>query len=148
MTKNHQIIFIDGKREGLKTLFNSANFGYLAIGYTKEDNGFKNPSSEESKDSSGFVEISKNEVQSYERIKLEYVQDFDYIDYNQGRVTCRFTATLPTTNIIDNQEINQFAICDSMDPYDANTNFYCAATFPTFTKNSNLEISFTIDLGL
>lgn len=147
MTKNNQIIFIKGKREGLKTLFNSSNFGYLAVGYADDaNNGFKNPTSEETQDAGGFKEISKNEHETYERIPLEFVTDF--IDYNQGRVTCRFTATLKTTNIIDNTEINQFAICDNIDPYDGDTTFYCASTFPSFTKNDNLEISFTIDLGL
>ena len=60
MTKSEQIIFLRGKTEGLKTLFNSSNFGYLAIGYKEEDNGFENPSSSETQVDNGFQEISTN----------------------------------------------------------------------------------------
>ena len=148
MTKKEQIIFLKGKTEGLKTLFNADNFGYLAVGYAAEenDNGFENVSSSETQDKSGFVEISKNQDSTYMRVPLQFQKSNEDID--NGRTTCTFTATLSTSNIIGNQPINQFAICDNMDPDDLNTVFYCASTFPTFTKNDNLEISFTIDLGI
>lgn len=146
MTKSEQIIFLRGKTEGLKTLFNSSNFGYLAIGYKEEDNGFENPSSSETQVDNGFQEISTNEDGTYTRIPLIFVKANE--DYDTGRTVCRFTATLTTDNIINNMNINQFAICNSADPDDLNTIFYCASTFPAFTKNDNLEIGFTIDLGL
>lgn len=147
MTKKQQIIFLKGKTEGLKTLFNQNNFGYLAIGYSDaEDNGFENPTSTESQTDSGFHEISKSVDPSYIRVPLEFVKSLEDVD--TGRTVCTFTATLSTSNIIKNIAINQFAICNSINPDDLNTSFYCASTFPTFTKNDNLEISFTIDLGI
>lgn len=149
MTKTEQIIFIKGKEEGLKTLFNSANFGYLAVGYQESaNNGFENPSSltDQNITDSGFKEISRNDDGQYTRPALEYVESFP--DYDTGRVVCRFTATLSTSNIISGIKINQFAICDSVDPDDLNTTFYCASTFPEISKDNNIEISFTIDLGI
>ena len=147
MTKKQQIIFIKGKTEGLKTLFNSDNFGYLAVGYSSdEDNGFENPTSAQSQTENGFHEISKSEDGSYMRVTLSFVDSLE--DYDTGRTMCTFTATLETSNIIQNLPINQFAICNSINPDDLNTTFYCASTFPTFTKNNNLEISFTIELGI
>ena len=147
MTKTEQIIFIKGKNEGLKTLFNSSNFGYLAIGHADPtNNGFEAETSLEDQTESGFQEISKNEEGQYTRIPLEYVES--YPDYGTGRVVCRFTATLSTSNIISGKSINQFAICDSSDPDDLNTTYYCASTFPEIKKDNNIEISFTIDLGI
>lgn len=147
MTKKEQIIFIKGKIEGLKTLFNSSNFGYLAIGYADDtENGFSNPTTETDTNDNGFNEIKKATDGNYSRPALQFVGE--YPDYETGRVVCRFTATLSTSNIVENVQINQFAICNSADPTDENTVFYCASTFPVFTKNDNLEISFTIDLGI
>lgn len=147
MTKKQQIIFLKGKTEGLKTLFNTDNFGYLAVGYYDEkDNGFENPTSAQSQTESGFQEISRNDADSYTRVPLQFVQELE--DYDTGRTMCTFTATLSTSNITNNTKINQFAICNSVNPDDLNTTFYCASTFPTFTKNDNLEISFTIELGI
>ena len=141
MTKKQQIIFLKGKTEGLKTLFNTDNFGYLAVGYYEaEDNGFENPTSSQSQEDTGFYEISKNDDGTYMRVPLQFVKESE--DYDT------FVATLSTSNITNNIQINQFAICNSINPDDMNTTFYCASTFPTFTKNSNLEISFTIDLGI
>ena len=146
-TKKQQIIFLKGKTEGLKTLFNTDNFGYLAVGnYTAEDNGFVNPTSSQSQAENGFQEISKNDDGTYMRVPLKFVDSSE--DYDTGRTKCTFTATLETSNIINNIQINQFAICNSIDPDDINTTFYCASTFPSFTKNNNLEISFTIDLEI
>lgn len=147
MTKKQQIIFLKGKTEGLKTLFNTDNFGYLAVGYSDaQDNGFENPTSSDIQTDNGFYEISKTTDPSYIRVPLEFVKELE--DFDTGRTVCTFTATLSTSNIIKNIPINQFAICNSINPDDLNTSFYCASTFPTFTKNDNLEISFTIDLGI
>lgn len=146
-TTKDQIIFIKGKNEGLKTLFNSSNFGYLAVGRADSStNGFTQPQSLDDQTTSGFHEISKNEDGQYTRIPLQYVESMP--DYDTGRVVCRFTATLSTSNIVEDTVINQFAICDSSDPDDLNTTFYCASTFPEIKKNNNIEISFTIDLGI
>ena len=147
MTKKQQIIFLKGKTEGLKTLFNSDNFGYLAVGYADPDeNGFENPESADSEIENGFVEISTAQDGNYMRVPLVFKEASE--DYETGRSVCTFVATLSTSNITNNIQINQFAICNSINPDDMNTTFYCASTFPTFTKNSNLEISFTIDLGI
>lgn len=147
MTKKQQIIFLKGKTEGLKTLFNTDNFGYLAVGYYDgQDNGFENPTSSQSQTDNGFQEISTNTDGTYTRVPLSFVKEIE--DYDTGRTICTFTATLSTSNIRNDVQINQFAICNSMNPNDLNTTFYCASTFPTFTKNDNLEISFTIDLGI
>lgn len=148
MTKKQQIIFLKGKTEGLKTLFNADNFGYLAVGYCSEqgENGFENPTSSQTQEDNGFQEISKNTDSTYTRVPLEFQKESE--DFDAGTTVCTFTAVLSTSNIINNIPINQFAICNSIDPDDLNTTFYCASTFPTFTKNDNLEISFTIDLGI
>ena len=67
MTKQQQIIFLKGKTEGLKTLFNANNFGYLAVGYceTEGENGFENPASSQTQAENGFIEISKNDDGTY-----------------------------------------------------------------------------------
>ena len=105
MTKKQQIIFLKGKTEGLKTLFNTDNFGYLAVGYYEaEDNGFENPTSSQSQEDTGFYEISKNDDGTYMRVPLQFVKESE--DYDTGRTVCTFTATLSTSNIINNIPIN------------------------------------------
>ena len=148
MVKKEQMIFLKGKTEGLKTLFNANNFGYLAVGYCGENgaNGFQNPESSQTQEDNGFQEISKNDDSTYTRVPLEFLEENE--DFDAGTTVCTFQAILSTTNIIEGIPINQFAICNSIDPDDINTVFYCASTFPTFTKNDNLEISFKIDLGI
>ena len=115
MTKKQQIIFLKGKTEGLKTLFNTDNFGYLAVGYSDaQDNGFENPTSSDIQTDNGFYEISKTTDPSYIRVPLEFVKELE--DFDTGRTVCTFTATLSTSNIIKNIPINQFAICNSINP--------------------------------
>lgn len=148
MTKQDQIIFIDGKEKGLKTLFNSDNFGYLAIGKATEedDNGFENPMNDSY--SNGFNEISiVNDDSTYQRIPLQVVED-TVKDIDTGKVTVKFTADLDIDNIVSGIRINQLAIVDSSDSTDPNTIMYAASTFPTFTKSEKIAITFLIEMKI
>lgn len=148
MTKQDQIIFINGKEKGLKTLFNSDNFGYLAIGKAVEedDNGFENPMNDSY--SNGFNEISiVNDDSTYQRIPLQVVED-TVKDIDTGKVTVKFTADLDIDNIVSGIRINQLAIVDSSDSTDPNTIMYAASTFPTFTKSEKIAITFLIEMKI
>lgn len=145
-TKQDQIVFIDGKEKGLEKLFNSENFGYLAIGRCEDedDNGFINPTSDT--ESNGFNEISViNDDSTYSRIPLHIVSD-TIKDMDTGKVRVKFTADLDVDNIISGLRINQLAIVDSQDSTDPNTTMYCASTFPTFTKSEKIAITFLIEM--
>lgn len=143
MTKN-QIIFMEGKEQALKSLFTGDNcpFGFLAIGYAENNNGFQEETSEVS---NGFNEIS--EANGYERIPLILHSDDPVHDEDTGKVLVKFQATLSTENITVSQEINQIAIVDRQDITDA-TKYYSALTFPTFTKTSESSITFVIGFRL
>ena len=140
-TKQDQIIFLKGKEKALKTLFSEANFGYLALGYN-DDNGFANET--DNNTSNGFIEITEP---TYKRVKLtpqsEVIEDED-----TGKVTITLVADVDVDNIIDRTEVNQLAIVDSSSSTDANTIFYCAATFPTFPKSEQTSLSFELDMQL
>ena len=144
MTNNRkdQIVFLDGKEEAMRTLFSSEHFGYLAIGYTNPNNGFINP--ETDTDDIGFHEISQTtDDATYLRIPLtpygEAIKDLD-----NGKVLCKFSADLDIDNIQRNTPINQYAIVNSATPGDVNTRVYAASTFPTFTKNNKIAITFVV----
>ena len=148
MTKQDQIIFINGKEKGLKALFSSDNFGYLAIGKAtiEDDNGFENPLNDI--DSNGFNEISVvNDDSTYQRIPLQVVDD-TIKDTDTGKVTVKFTADLDIDNIVSGIRINQLAIVDSSDSTDPNTVMYAASTFPTFTKSEKIAITFLIEMKI
>ena len=137
MVKSSQIIFMDGKEEALKKLFDGKNdgvFGYLAIGYYDEnDNGF------ESVDD--FKELE--DTNGYHRIELSLSSDPVQKDESTGKVLVKFTGTLDSENIQQSQAINQLAIVDTKS-IGANTNYYSASTFKTFTKTSESSITFVI----
>lgn len=146
MTKKEQIVFMKGKEQGLKRLFSSENFGYLAIGRceVEGDNGFENPLNDT--DSNGFNEISRvNDDSTYARIPLQIVND-TVEDRESGKVRVKFTADLDINNIVNGLRINQLAIVDSQDCTDPNTVIYAASTFPTFTKSEKIAITFLIEM--
>ena len=70
----------------------------------------------QSQEDTGFYEISKNDDGTYMRVPLQFVKESE--DYDTGRTVCTFTATLSTSNIINNIPINQFALCNSVNPDD------------------------------
>lgn len=149
MEKKSQIIFMHGKEKALKSLFSGDNsaFGYLAIGYAKEDNGFIDPNSP-GVAGTEFKEL--NEVANYQRIQLKlYNTDgAPTRDVDTGKVLVKFTATLDENNITNSQTINQIAIVDSATANDADTKIYSATTFPDFTKTRDSSITFVIGFRL
>lgn len=146
MTKQSQIIFVDGKEKALESLFSGdgSPFGFLAIGYAEQDNGFEEANAEQNK-TNGFSEISS--VNGYERIALTPSEEAPDKDVDTGKVLVKFKATLPNENISVNQNINQIAVVDRQD-ISNDTVFYCATTFPTFTKSIESSITFVIGFRL
>lgn len=147
MAKKGQVIFMDGKERALKALFTGDNsvFGYLAIGYVSEDNGFEDPDANNSASSSGFNELE--ETNGYHRIALSLHSDPVDKDPDTGKVLVKFTATLDENNLTESQNINQIAVVDS-GTIGADTHFYSATTFPTFTKTRESSITFVIGFRL
>lgn len=146
MAKKSQIIFMDGKEIALNSLFTGDNcpFGYLAIGYTPEDNGFEEP---DGQTANGFNELE--ETNGYQRIALQPHSETAQKDSSTGKVLVKFTATLDTNNIKKTQAINQIAVVDSQSSIgSADTKFYSATTFPTFMKTQDSSITFVIGFRL
>lgn len=140
--RRDQIVFLDGKEIGIRTLFNENNFGYLAVGYAEPQEGFINPVTDT--DDNGFHEISQTtDDATYMRIPLtpygDAIKDFD-----NGKVLCKFAADLDIDNIQRNTPINQYAIVNSATVGDVNTKIYAASTFPTFQKNNKIAITFVV----
>lgn len=153
MTKKSQIIFMDGKEIALDSLFNGEDgaFGYLAIGYSSEDdNGFEDPKENPTATNidPGFKEINITNIPSYKRIALQAVSGSAEKDPDTGKVLKKYQAILDTDNISTSQNINQIAVVDSATPNDADTNIYSATTFPTFNKTSESSITFIIGFRL
>ena len=147
MTKQNQIIFMNGKKKGLIDLFSKEHFGYLAIGCNKSQdvNGFEDT---ENTTNNGFSEISTTDDSSYHRIELKVQPNDITIDYNTKKVTVPFTADLDVDNIKNSTLINQFAIVDNADATSLNTIYYAASTFPEFSKTDQIAITFTIEMTI
>lgn len=147
MAKKSQIILMDGKERALKSLFYGENsaFGYLAIGYVSEDNGFEDPDGNTGAEEIGFNELE--ETNNYTRIPLELHSDPVDKDPDTGKVLVKFTATLNENNITESQKINQIAVVDSA-TIGADTHIYSATTFPTFTKTRESAITFVLGFRL
>lgn len=149
-TKQDNIIFIEGKEKGLKALFSSANFGYLALGHnveTETTNGFVNVESG-SNTSNGFYEISVNDDSTYQRVPLVVNQD-SIKNYDNGEVTVKFTAEFDIDNIVSGININQLAIVNSQTPNDPSTTFYAAAVCNDgFNKSDQLALVFVIEITI
>lgn len=149
MAKASQIIFTDGKEEALKALFNGdgATFGYLAVGYESENNGFEDPSIDENATETGFNEL--DDSYGYTRVPLTlYDSNSIEKDPSTGKVLAKFSATLTENNITESQDINQIAIVNRADVGHADTKIYSATTFPPFTKNRDSAITFVIAFKL
>lgn len=151
MVKKSQIIFMKGKEEALNRLFNGEQsvFGYLAVGYVANDNGFEDSLEEQDGSSNqyGFVEIDQSEISSYKRVPLQSMNETTY-DESTGKVLVKFQATLNVDNIQTSQPINQIAIVDTATPNDAGTKFYSATTFQTFNKTAESSITFVLGFRL
>lgn len=137
-----QIIFSKGKETAMKYLFGTDGFGYLAIGYDSNNEGFEDIT--DTQQTGGFVEISGDE--SYQRIPLEYMPEGTTFEQDTEKVLVKFKATLDYENIQNGQNINQIAIVNNSatDSAQVDTDFYAATTFPTFVKNSLTSITFVI----
>jgi len=145
MTKQDQIIFLDGKEIALQSLF-SKTFGYLAIGYAETNDGFQNPTTDTG--ATGFHEISQTtDDPTYMRIPLTPYGD-TVKDASSGKVLCKFTADLDIDNIQKNIPINQFAIVNTATAGDVNTKIYAASTFTEFDKDDSIAITFVIGFRL
>lgn len=142
--KQSQIIFLDGKEIALKSLLTNT-FGFLAIGYAHDDNGFKNPATDT--DANGFNEITLDMDPTYERIPL-VPYGSTVKDTSNGKVLCKFTADLDIDNIQRHIPINQFAIVNTKTVGDVNTKYYAASTFSEFDKDDSIAITFVVGLRL
>lgn len=149
-TKKNNIIFMAGKEKALEKIFNSSNFGYLAVGYyanASDTNGFINPDSEEGALDNGFYEISRTQSTTYERVPLSFHSIVDK-DIDNGKITAKFTAELDLDNIIEDIPINQIAIVDNASAEDASTTFFAASVTEEFYKNEKLALVFVIEVTM
>lgn len=149
--KKSQIIFMEGKEIALNKLFNGAEsaFGYLAVGYVENDNGFLDPQAETGSNiSNNFQEITQTASNNYQRVALKEVSNSTDKDASTGKVLKKYQATLSANNINENRTINQIAIVDNKTPNNPNTKFYSAATFPDFPKTQDSSITFIIGFRL
>lgn len=141
VVSSDQIVYMNGKEKGLQRLFSQENFGYLAIGYS-DDPAFSNDDN-----NNGFNEIKLADEPTYTRVPLQ-LQGNTIKDNDTGKVSVKFTADLDIDNIQYGSQINQLAIVDSSDSTDPNTVHYAAAVFPKFTKNSDIAITFLIEMKI
>ncbi len=141
VVSSDQIVFMTGKEKGLQRLFSQDNFGYLAIGYS-DDPAFTNDDN-----NNGFNEIKLADEPTYTRVPLQ-LQGETVRDDDTGKVSVKFTADLDIDNISYGSPINQLAIVDSSDSTDPNTVYYAASVFPKFTKNSDIAITFLIEMKI
>lgn len=146
LTKQNNIIFMEGKEKILEKIFTSA-FGYLAVGYnsSNDTNGFINVDIENESAQNGFYEITEDST--YERVPLNFHSILNR-DEDNGRVTAKFTAELDQDNIINNVKINQIAIVDSGEKTDASTTYFAAAVTEDFTKNEKLALVFVVEVTI
>ena len=149
MVKKSQIIFMDGKEQALRLLFDYTRenaFGYLAVGFSENNDGFEDPKASSEPIESGFNEITNG---SYQRVQLEPYTGGENPerDPDSGKVLMKFAATLQEENISEPTSINQIAIVDS-EEIGADTNYYSATTFQTFQKTGNSSITFVVGFKL
>lgn len=148
-TKQDNIIFINGKEKGLKTLFSQDNFGYLAVGCNQsgDTNGFVNVLDGTEAPANGFYEISIDEDSTYRRVPLN-IQTDSIKNEDNGEVTVKFIAEFDVDNIVSGATIDQLAIVDSAE-VDQPTTFYAAATCDNaFSKDEQLAIVFIIEMTI
>ena len=141
--KKGQIIFMNGKEKALKSLFvgEACPFGYLAVGYVENDNGF-----EDIEGQYGFNELE--EGNGYQRVQLKlHGENPVETDPDTGKVLVKVEATLTENIITTPQMINQIAIVDNGD-LSADTVLYSATTFESFSKSAESSITFVIGFRL
>lgn len=146
--KQSDIIFIEGKEKILRQLFNSSNFGYLAVGFNEnatDTNGFSNIDPTDESSENGFYEISSDPT--YQRVALNF-NSISIRDIESGTVTAKFTAELDLDNTINNTPINQIAIVDSSDKTNASTSYFAASVTEKFIKNEKLALVFVIEITI
>lgn len=146
-TKQSNIIFAEGKEKLLQKIFDSSNFGFLAVGYnqnTGDTNGFINVDPDQENQDNGFYEITEDST--YKRVPLSFHSILNKDD--NGKVTAKFTAELDLDNIINNIPINQIAIVDSSEKTNASTTFFAAAVTETFVKSEKLALVFVIEITI
>lgn len=152
-SKQDNIIFMEGKELGLKTLFsqNQGCFGYLAVGHNPAGtpNGFVNVDEENNETSSnGFYELSVEEDSTYRRVPLTPHGEPIYNEDN-GEVTVKFLAEFDVDNIVSGVTIDQIAIVNTETPNDPSTIYYAAATCDDdFNKSEQLAIGFIIEMTI
>jgi len=157
-TKQDNIIFIEGKEKGLKTLFSKEHFGYLALGSNIETdtNGFVNIEEGDETSSRGFHEIvvdamdeeSAYQDSTYQRVELVVQQD-TIRDYDNGEVTVKFLAEFDVDNIVSGIPINQLAIVDTSTPNDPSTTYYAASTYNNnLIKDDQMALVFIIEITI
>lgn len=135
MAKTSKMIFLDGKEKALENIFSGedAVFGWIALGFVSENNGFESESDFSELNEAGYsrIALSKYELEANEK------------DVNTGKVLVKFTATVDSNSLSNGQQINQIAVVDN-DNIGSSTKFYCATTFPTFTKTNDSSITFIL----
>ena len=140
-----QTIFINGKKEALKAIFEKYNF--LALGYTQDVSSSFDPNDPNSSEGQAFSELSDSV--GYFRVPFGSVDEATLTDNDDNTVTMTLKADVDTTNINQQQNINQFAICKSSDTNNQDPDdIYCAGNFTEFTKDNTTGLTFVIEIVL
>ena len=137
-----QVIFTKGKKEALIAIF--TRYNYLALGYTQDVNSSFDPNDPQSDTAQAFTELS--DTVGYFRVPFGSVDEATFTDNDDNTVTMTLKADVDTTNINQQQNINQFAICSSSMTGD--TDLYCAGNFTEFTKDNTTGLTFVIEIVL
>lgn len=137
-----QTIFTNGKKEALMAIFTKYN--YLALGYSQDVSGSFNPNDPQSDTGQAFTELSDSV--GYFRVPFGSVDEATFTDNDDNTVTMTLKADVDTTNINQQQNINQFAICASSTTGDLD--LYCAGNFTEFTKDDTTGLTFVIEIVL
>lgn len=137
-----QTIFTEGKKNALMAIFTEYN--YLALGYTDNASSSFDPTDPLSDTAQVFSEIS--ESMGYSRVPFGSVDDATFTTNDDNTVTMTLKADIDTSNINQQQNINQFAICQSLTI--GENDFYCAGNFTEFTKDNTTGLTFVIEIVL
>lgn len=137
-----QTIFTEGKKNALIAIFNEYN--YLALGYTQDVSSSFDPNNPKSDMAQAFTELADSV--GYSRVPFGSVDDATFTNNDDNTVTMTLKADVDTTNINQQQNINQFAICKGVTT--GATDFYCAGNFTEFTKDNTTGLTFVIEIVL
>lgn len=140
-----QAIFTKGKQKALMAIF--AEYNYLALGYAQDVSGSFDPNDPHSDEGQAFNELSDSV--GYFRVPFGSVDDATFTNNDDNTVTMTLKADVDTTNISQQQNINQFAICKSSDTNNQELDdIYCAGNFTEFTKDNTTGLTFVIEIVL